>query len=162
MCIMSFAIRPFTADDAAWLISQHAEHYAIVEGFDASFGPLVASIVDDFLQNHDPAREMGWLAHDGDKRLGTIFCVALNDDTAKLRLFYLIPDARGTGAGQALLDQCLSFARGASYQKLTLWTHESHVAAGRIYKRNGFTRVASKPVRSFGVDLVEETWEISL
>lgn len=155
-------IRPFTAQDADWLVAQHADHYARVEGFDATFGELVARIIAEFLVGHDPAREQGWIIHDGDTRLGSIFCVALNETTAKLRLFYLVPEARGTGAGQALLDQCRSFARGAGYVQLTLWTHESHKAAGRIYKRNGFTRVAARPVHSFGVDLVEETWEIRL
>lgn len=157
---MTFAIRPFAVTDADWLVTQHADHYARIEGFDDTFGPLVAGIVADFLSDHDPAREAGWMAHDGDLRLGTIFCVRLDDRTAKLRLFYLVPEARGTGAAQALLDRCLHFARTARYADLTLWTHESHVAAGRIYQRNGFERTHVKPVHSFGVDLIEETWQI--
>ena len=159
---MNHAIRPFTAADRDWLVEQHAAHYARAEGFDDSFGRLVASIVDGFLAQHDPARERGWIAHDGDTRLGSIFCVARDADTAKLRLFYLVPEARGTGAAQALLEQCLGFARAAGYRDLTLWTHESHVAAGRVYRRNGFALLASRPVHSFGADLVEETWQISL
>ncbi|MDX8354426.1 GNAT family N-acetyltransferase [Cognatiyoonia sp. IB215182] len=158
---MGFAIRPFAADDADWLLDQHANHYARVEGFDDTFGPLVAQIVADFLADHDPAREAGWMAHEGAVRWGTIFCVRLSDEVAKLRLFYLIPEARGSGAGQALLDRCLSFARDTGYRGMTLWTHEQHVAAGRIYKRNGFLRTDAKPVHSFGRDLIEETWEIS-
>ncbi len=158
---MDFILRPIAADDAAWLVAQHADHYARVEGFDDTFGPLVAEIIADFLSGHDPAREAGWIACAGDERLGSIFCVRLTDKTAKLRLFYLVPKARGTGAAQALLDTCLGFARAAGYAGLTLWTHESHVAAGRIYKRNGFTRTDAKPVHSFGVDLVEETWSIT-
>ena len=158
---MTYSIRPFSSDDADWLIRQHADHYAKAEGFDDTFGPLVASIIQDFLERHDPKSESGWVAHDGDMRLGSIFCVRNGDQTAKLRLFYLVPEARGTGAAQALLDRCLTFARTAGYRDMTLWTHESHVAAGKIYARNGFARVSAKPVHSFGVDLVEETWQIS-
>ncbi|EBA12912.1 GNAT family N-acetyltransferase [Roseobacter sp. CCS2] len=158
---MEFAVRPFDADDADWLVSEHATHYPMVEGFDDSFGPLVRGIVDDFLAAHDNTCEAGWIAHRGEQRLGSIFCVRQNETTAKLRLFYVVEVARGTGVAQALLDQCLGFARGAGYAGLTLWTHESHAAAGRIYTRNGLTRTHAVPVHSFGVDLVEETWEIA-
>lgn len=158
---MSYNIRPFAATDANWLVAQHADHYARAEGFDDSFGPLVADIIADFLADHDPAAEAGWIAHQGKTRLGSIFCVRLDAQIAKLRLFYLVEEARGTGAAQALLDRCLRFARQSGYTGMTLWTHESHVAAGRIYRRNNFTRTRAVPVHSFGVDLVEETWEIT-
>ena len=157
---MDFSLRPFAADDAEWLVDQHARHYAQVEGFDETFGPLVAGIISEFLADHDPKVEAGWIAHQGHRRLGSIFCVRLDDATAKLRLFYVVADARGTGVAQALLTECLSFAKASGYRGLTLWTHESHRAAGAIYTRNGFVRTAAKPVHSFGVDLVEETWQI--
>lgn len=158
---MTFTIRPFDAADADWLVTEHAEHYSRVEGFDDTFGPLVDSIIRSFIDDHNPMCEAGWIAQDQDQRLGSIFCVRRNATTAKLRLFYVVDKARGTGAAQALLDQCLGFARGAGYAGLTLWTHESHKAAGAIYTRNGLTRTDAKPVHSFGVDLIEETWEIA-
>ncbi len=158
---MEFSLRPFAPTDSAWLVAEHATYYAQAEGFDGSFGPLVDSIIQSFLTSHDPAGEAGWIAHRGKKRLGSIFCVRLDETTAKLRLFYVVKEGRGTGVAQALLDQCLGFARDAGYAGLTLWTHESHAAAGGIYKRNGLTRTRAEPVHSFGVDLVEETWEIA-
>ena len=157
---MEFALRQFVASDATWLTRQHADYYAQAEGFDGTFGPLVASIIDGFLNAHDPHCEAGWVAHQGAKRLGSIFCVRVDQMTAKLRLFYVVPDARGTGVAQALLAECLRFAQASRYKGMTLWTHESHRAAGAIYARNGFVRTLAKPVRSFGVNLVEETWEI--
>ncbi|WP_342078678.1 GNAT family N-acetyltransferase [Yoonia sp. SS1-5] len=159
---MQFALRPFDASDADWLIAENAAHYARSDGFDDSFGVLVSEIVTDFLSDHDPSREAGWVADDDGTRLGHIFCVQHDAHTAKLRLFFVVPAARGRGVAQGLLDQCLGFARNAGYRGMTLWTHESHKAAGCIYRRNGFSRVDARPAHSFGVDLVEETWTITL
>lgn len=146
--------------DAGWLIMRHAELYASDEGFDEAFEPLVARILANFLEKHDPSRERGWIARAGSTRLGSIFCVqGPEPDTAKLRLFLLEPRARGVGLGRRLLDACVSFAREAGYRQMVLWTHESHTAACALYARSGFVCVRSKPVYSFGQDLIEQKWE---
>jgi GNAT superfamily N-acetyltransferase len=159
------AIRLARPGDSYWITERHATLYAQAEGFDATFGPLVASILANFWADHDPARDCGWIAQRDDRRLGSIFCVTedrADPAIAKLRLFLLEPEARGTGLAQAMLDTCLGFARGAGYRHMRLWTHESHRAAGRLYARNGFVLTRSQPVRSFGQNLVEQAWERAL
>ncbi|MFY0690838.1 MAG: GNAT family N-acetyltransferase [Paracoccaceae bacterium] len=155
-------LRPFRADDAEWLARRHGVLYAEHDGFDETFEPLVAGILDAFLAEHDPSCERGWIAQRGQERLGSIFCVRHDAETAKLRLFLLEPNVRGQGLGQRLLSQCVSFAREAGYRRMTLWTHESHRAACALYARNGFVCERAEPVRSFGVDLVEQTWSVTL
>ena len=81
---------------------------------------------------------------------------------AKLHLFLLVPKARGVRLGLALLEACLTVARDAGYKEMRLWTHESHRAACALYAKSGFDLMESNPVRSFGCDLVEQTWQISL
>ncbi len=156
-------LRDLAIGDIGWLIQRHSELYAEHEGFDASFEVLVAEILASFAQKHDPATERAFIAASGTTRLGSIFCVQSGTPgVAKLRLFLLEPEARGLGLGQRLLDACLGFARVAGYTKMQLWTHESHEAACALYARNGFHCTSSEPVRSFGVDLVEQAWEIDL
>ena len=155
-------LRRFDAADRDWLIEQHSVHYAREEGFDESFGPLVSGILDDFLAKHDPSCERGWIAQDGDQRLGSIFCVRLDAQTAKLRLFFLAPPARGRGLGRRMLEACMSFARDQGYLKMQLWTHESHQAAGALYAKAGWTLVESNPAHSFGKVNIEQTWTITL
>lgn len=156
------SIRRFAATDAPWLVRQHGDFYARDEGFDDSFGRLVAEILDDFIANHDPDREQGWIAMQGDRRLGSIFCVTERATTAKLRLFLLTPAARGKGLGKRLLATCMGFARERGYRDMQLWTHESHRAACALYRASGWQLVDSRPVHSFGVDLVEQSWRIDL
>ncbi|WP_127114210.1 GNAT family N-acetyltransferase [Shimia sediminis] len=155
-------LRAFEAQDVDWLVERHATLYARDEGFDDTFGPLVRSILDDFVAEHDSSCEHGWLAERDGERLGTVFCVRLSDDVAKLRLFLLVPEARGLGLGKTLLTACMSFARASGYRQMQLWTHESHEAACALYRKSGWQLVDSKPVHSFGVDLVEQSWEITL
>jgi GNAT superfamily N-acetyltransferase len=155
-------LRDLDIGDAGWLIEQHGVLYAREEGFDASFDALVAEILADFIRNHDPTCERGWIAQEKDQRLGSIFCVRLDEHTAKLRLFLLLPAARGKGLGKRLLETCMSYARQKGYARMQLWTHESHRAACALYTAAGFELVSSKPMRSFGVNLVEQSWEIDL
>lgn len=150
-------IRAATAADADWIAARHTAHYTQHEGFDDTFGLLVAQILDAFFANHDPERERGWIA-EGDRRLGSVFCVQFDEDTARLRLFLIEPEARRLGLGRRLLDTCKGFARAAGYRRITLWTHESHRAACRLYAADGFACIESRPVHSFGQDLVEQRW----
>lgn len=155
-------IRKFTPQDRDWLHEQHKVHYATEEGFDDSFGVLVGSILDDFIADHDPSYEAGWIAWQGGQRLGSVFCVKLDEQTAKLRLFLLVPQARGTGLGRRMLDTCMVFARTQGYRKMQLWTHESHRAAGALYAKAGWELGETKHVISFGKENVEKTWRIAL
>ena len=56
----------------------------------------------------------------------------------------------------------VAFARGAGYRKITLWTQKPLKAARAIYQQAGFRLVHEEAHRSFGQDLVAETWELSL
>lgn len=152
----------YSAKDHNWLVEQHQTLYAQHEGFDKTFGPLVSSILTDFETDHDPQREAGWIAVQGKTRLGSIFCVSQDAQTAKLRLFLLVPEARGKAIGAQLLRHCMAFAQERGYQRMTLWTHESHSAACALYARFGWSCTGSKPVVSFGVPLIEQQWEITL
>lgn len=155
-------LRDLKIGDPGWLIEQHGVLYARDEGFDATFEALVAEILADYIRHHDPKCERVWIAEENGIRLGSIFCVRLDDSTAKLRLFLLTPDARGKGLGKRLLSTCIAYARAVGYTRMQLWTHESHRAACALYQAFGFTLMSSKPVRSFGVDLVEQSWELAL
>lgn len=155
-------LRDLRAGDAGWLVMRHGELYAAEYGFDATFEALVAEILADFLRNRDAPAERGWIAAEGARRLGSIFCVRQSATVAKLRLFLLEPEARRLGLGRRLLETCLDHARAQGFARLELWTHAEHEAACALYRRAGFTRLSSRPVTSFGVALTEEMWGIDL
>ncbi|RYH99757.1 MAG: GNAT family N-acetyltransferase [Acetobacteraceae bacterium] len=154
-------IRRIGPGDAGWIIGTHGALYAREEGYDATFEALVARIMADFLDRAD-SDEAAWIAERGGRRLGTISCMREDAVTARLRLFILLPEARGQGLGQRLHDTCRDFARARGYRRMVLWTHESHRAACALYARNGWRMVRAVAGESYGQAVVDQDWEITL
>lgn len=157
-----FFLRPPESGDMGWVIHRHGVLYAATYGWNDQFEALVASIVSDFVQNYKPGRERCWLAEMNGEIVGSVFVAQGSETVAKLRLLLVEPKARGLGLGTQLVEECIRFARRAGYQKLTLWTNSILVEARRIYQRAGFKIVAQGEHHSFGHDLTEETWELTL
>ena len=148
--------------DLGWVVMAHGEVYNAEFGWDSSFEALVARIVADFGNNHDPAREAAWIAELDGARVGGGFCVAADSTTAQLRILLVHPSARGHHLGGGLVDECVAFARGAGYQRMKLWTNDPLVAARKVYLSRGFVLEAEEPHHSFGVDLIGQVYELAL
>ncbi len=160
---MQATIRPLgRPGDLGWVVMAHGEVYASEFGWNTDFETLVARIVADYAADHDPSREAAWIAEVDGRRAGCVFCVAENGETAKLRILLVHPDGRGRGLGGRLVDTSLDFARTAGYARVRLWTNDPLVAARRLYLARGFALVAEDPHRSFGVDLVGQSYELDL
>ena len=157
-----FLLRSHRPGDIGWIVSRHGAIYAQEYGWDISFEALAAEIAAQFIRSYDPAREHCWIAELGGEPVGSVFLVKASGEVAKLRLLLVEKKARGLGIGRALTEQCIRFARQAGYTSITLWTQSILVAARGIYQRAGFRRVKEEMHHSFGVDLVGETWELTL
>jgi DNA-binding MarR family transcriptional regulator/predicted N-acetyltransferase YhbS len=159
-----YVLRPHRVGDMGWVVHRESVGYAEQYGWDATFEALVARIVDGFITNFNPARERCWIAEMDGQSVGHIFLVShpSQSDTAKLRLLFVEPCARGLGLGEALVSECLRFARTAGYKKVVLWTQSTLTAAHRIYQRAGFRLVSEEPHHSFGHDLIGQEWELDL
>jgi len=62
-------------------------------------------------------------------------------DTCELRKMYFLPQARGLGAGAALMAKCLDAARGFGFRRCYIETLTGMDAAMRLYERSGFRRI---------------------
>jgi GNAT superfamily N-acetyltransferase len=149
--------------DLGWVVQAHGALYAREHGWDLTFEALVARIVADLVEHHDPARDRLWIAERAGRSVGCIACVhGDDDDTVKLRILLVDPSARGLGVGARLVDECLAFARTTGARRMVLFTVEALVAARRIYEAAGFTLVGSEPAAGWGVPVVEQTWTLDL
>jgi DNA-binding MarR family transcriptional regulator/GNAT superfamily N-acetyltransferase len=158
----SFVVRPLGPGDLGWVVHRHGVLYEREYGWDESFEALVAQIVADYSRDRDVRRESGWIAEVDGEAAGSVFCTKREEDVAQLRLLLVEPGARGLGIGSLLIDECIRFARRAGYRQMMLWTNDVLTAARRLYENAGFELVEEGPHRSFGKDLVEQTWVLKL
>lgn len=167
------------AGDLGAVVSLHGVVYAAEQGFDATFEAYVAGPLAEFVRTRGP-RERLWIAERGDRLVGCIAIVgagprgALNHagegdasasevgGTAQLRWFLVAPEARGAGLGRRLLGDAVAFARTCGYRSIQLWTVSALKTAAALYRAAGFEKVEEKPGRMWGVDVVEERFELRL
>jgi len=154
------ALRGPRPGDYGWIVQRHGLLYAQEQGWDARFEGVVAGVVADFIKTFDPGREACWIAEHEGQPVGSIMLVRETDTVGRLRLLLVEPAARGLGVGEALIAECLCFARRAGYAEVVLWTQANLLPARRLYERAGFVLEKTWPYDGFGDGLVSETWRL--
>jgi DNA-binding MarR family transcriptional regulator/GNAT superfamily N-acetyltransferase len=155
-------LRTHGAGDMGWITMRHGALYADEYGYGPQFEALVADICAQFLKSYDEKSERCIIAELNNVRAGSVCLVRAGKKTAKLRLMFLEPWARGQGVAQKLVDECISFARSRRYEKIELWTQSELLAARKLYARAGFRLIGSQPHTDFGKKLIGENWELKL
>ena len=138
----AFKLRQPTAhelpDDLRWVSQQHGQIYAHEYGWNAEFKTLVEGICADFARDFQPDWERCWIAEKDGQCVGSVFVVKVDDETAKLRMLIVTPEARGLRLGARLTDEAITFARSKGYRKMVLWTNSCLTAARSSYNQRGF------------------------
>jgi DNA-binding MarR family transcriptional regulator/N-acetylglutamate synthase-like GNAT family acetyltransferase len=156
------SFRDLRPGDMGWIIHRQALLYAQEYGWDNTFEAMIAKVGGEFIETFDAKCERAWVAEIDERIVGSIFLVKESKTVAKVRLLYVEPDVRGQGIGRRLVEACIAEAQKLGYKRITLWTNDVLTAARTIYQATGFELVHSEPHRSFGKDLVGETWERDL
>jgi len=93
-----------------------------------------------------------WLALSAGSVVGTVSVVPKGDGMY-VRGMAVLPEARGHGAGDLLLERVEGFARAHTHRRLFLSTTPFLARAIRLYERWGFRRTEEGPHDLFGTPL---------
>jgi DNA-binding MarR family transcriptional regulator/GNAT superfamily N-acetyltransferase len=157
------ALRPHRPGDIGWVISRQSALYAGEYGWDIGFEAMLAEIAGAFIRDFRAGRDHCWIAEVAGERVGAVFLVHSDDpQVGKLRMLHVEAASRGRGIGRLLVRTCIKAARTAGYRRLVLWTNDILHAARAIYEAEGFVLTEEERHRSFGKDLVGQTWELAL
>ena len=96
--------------DLGMVVHLHGVLYAREHGLDTTFEPYVAKPLSDFVLSGSGRL---WIAEEKARMLGSIALVDAGPDTGQLRWFLVVPEARGTGLGQHLLEEALAYCPAA-------------------------------------------------
>ena len=66
-----------------------------------------------------------------------------DEDVCELRKMYFLPQARGIGAGTAMMQRCLDAARAHGFRRCYLETLTGMDAAQALYQRSGFVPICA-------------------
>lgn len=147
--------------DQEAIVRLHGEVYSRENGFDRSFEEYVAGPLAQFAQSPSK-RSRIWLIGQNGILGGVIAIVEASPTQAQLRWFVVAPRVRGLGLGKLLLREAIFFARERQYESVFLWTVSSQTTAARLYQSVGFQKVEQSSARLWGVDVIEEKYEVRL
>ena len=101
--------------------------------------------VDDMYNAYNMPRSSYYVCEDNGKLIGGGGVAPLAggpDDTCELKKMYFLPEGRGKGLGNRLLNRCLDSAREMGYRYCYLETFNTMKNAMMLYERSGFERIA--------------------
>jgi GNAT superfamily N-acetyltransferase len=95
-----------------------------------------------------PGGRAMFVAEDGPRAVGLVFGLldSARPTVGRVGGMWVAPEARGRGAGLALLDAVLGWARTRGLDRLELWVTEGNSAAVRLYRRAGFVETGARDV----------------
>lgn len=82
-----------------------------------------------------------WVAFDGERPIGSIGLLPLDEDAAELDVMYVVPAVRGAGVAQRLLAQLERHAVATGFARIRLRAGSPQPEAVRFYEKCGFGRI---------------------
>jgi DNA-binding MarR family transcriptional regulator/GNAT superfamily N-acetyltransferase len=155
-------IRPHRIGELSWILSRQATLYAEEYGWNGAFELTLLKIGREFLESYNPEDDCLWIAEHEGRIAGSAAVVRDGDTTARLRIVYVEPWARGLGLGHKLVGTCIDFARNRGYGDMVLSTFSVLTAARRVYQAAGFSLERSEDMEIYGQALTEQHWRRDL
>lgn len=112
----------------------------------------------------DSGKDRAFLAFDGDTACGLVWCklAAAEPGVADIFQMWVAPTSRGLGAGRALLQAALDWARSLGMQRVRLGVTDQNTPAMRLYLAQGFKPEGPKEPLREGSALMSQGMHVTL
>ena len=140
----------------------HATYYYENWGFGLFFEAKVATDLSEFLSRYDESRDGFWTLSLNNQIEGGIAIDGIKAMTegAHLRWFILSAETRGSGFGNRLMEEAISFCKERLYSRVYLWTFEGLHPARHLYEKFGFKLVKQAEGTQWGKRVIEQKFEL--
>ena len=147
--------------DIGYITFLHGKLYSKERNHGIAFESIVAGGLHEFYSTYDPKKERIWIAEHNGKIVG---CLVLKNrgDAAQLRYFLILPEYRGIGLGNRLMQLYMDFLRSCDYTSSYLWTTHELNTAGHLYTKFGFKLTEEIASTAFGKLLKEQRYDLNL
>lgn len=152
-------LKPGDIGYVTWL---HGSMYAAEYQYGISFEAYVAKGLYEFYAQYDPKKDRVWVCEHHNRIVGFLLGMHRDDQTAQLRYFILLPEYRGMGVGNRLMELYLEYMRENGYRSSYLWTTHELEPAAHLYKKFGFALTEEIPSNAFGKELKEQRYDLQL
>jgi putative acetyltransferase len=99
--------------------------------------------LEELAQRYPPSSAELLLAHEDGEAAGCVIVHSLDALTLEIRRLYVEPKFRGSGAGRALMEAAIAFARTRPARRIVLDTERDHLrGAYKLYLSLGFVECA--------------------
>lgn len=136
----SINIRPITSDDDVAIASLIRK--VLLDIGVPKVGTAYADPILDVLHSvYQSKRSQYYLLEVENKLMGGAGIAPLEGEEegiCELQKMYFLPEARGKGWGQQMMDKCLAFAKEQRYHAVYIETLPTMQAAQKLYLKNGF------------------------
>lgn len=147
--------------DIGYIIYLHGELYKKEYDYGIEFEVYVAQALVEFYEEYNPQKDRVWICEHQNRIVGFL-ALAHRGKAAQLRFFILVPEFRGLGLGNKLLNLFMVFLQEKKYESCFLWTTNELPASSYLYKKFGFHLTDEKPSKAFGRDVVEQRFELTV
>ena len=152
-------IRP---GDLGFIMYRHGKLYGEEYNYSVALETYVGLGLYEFYKNYDAEKDCVWICEHNNCIVGFLLLMHGENNTARLRFFYLDAGYRGIGLGKKLMQLFMNFLKEKGYSSCYLTTTNEQTDAAALYKKFGFELTEEIESTQFGKLLIEQRYDLKL